>query len=582
MGRKTPKAPPPVRRPPPKRLEVPLDELEMIVGKARANRLSTEECDVLGLAVETLAFLTQELEAKGVSIRRLRKLIFGSRTEKTANVLGEDGDEEPDAADELGEDPRSDVAPGTDASDAGEEGDGPTSAKSEKTKSGGKRKGHGRNGASAFSGAERRGVEHPDIHHGDSCPLCARGKVYHQIEPAKLLRVLGVAPLSATVYELERLRCNGCGKVFTAQAPEGIGDEKYDETATAMIALLKYGTGVPFHRLERLESILGIPLPSSTQWDLVNQAVDLVLPAYDELIRQAAQGDVVHNDDTHMKVLDCEPMPVDGDEDRAGIYTTGIVSNVKGQRIALFFTGHHHAGENLAEVLARRASELAPPIQMCDGLSHNTAGEFVSILANCIPHARRKFVDVADYFPDECRVVLEVLREVFRIDAQAKAEGLTAEQRLRLHQERSGPGMEKLEKWLREQLDEHKVEPNSGLGKAIRYMLKHWEPLTLFLRVAGAPIDNNICERALKMAILNRKNAMFYKTLNGARTGDRYMSLIHSAELAGVNSFAYLVGLLGHPKAVAADPAAWMPWNFEASLARLNDGRLAAERETPA
>ena len=118
-----------------------------------------------------------------------------------------------------------------------------------------------------------------------------------------LVRIVGQAPLAATVYSLERLRCGACGQVFTAQEPEGVGPEKYDETAAAMIAQLKYGSGTPFYRLEQLEGQLGIPLPAATQWEIVEEAAELIKPARDELIRQAAQGEVVHNDDTSMRVL---------------------------------------------------------------------------------------------------------------------------------------------------------------------------------------------------------------------------------------------------------------------------------------
>jgi len=117
------------------------------------------------------------------------------------------------------------------------------------------------------------------------------------------VRIVGQAPLAATVYSLERLRCGACGHVFTAPAPEGVGEEKYDETAAAMIAQLKYGSGTPFHRLEKLECLLGIPLPAATQWEIVEEAAELIRPARDELIRQAAQGEVLHNDDTSMRVL---------------------------------------------------------------------------------------------------------------------------------------------------------------------------------------------------------------------------------------------------------------------------------------
>ncbi len=301
-------------------------------------------------------------------------------------------------------------------------------------------KGHGRNGASSYTGAERKPVNHPALQHKGPCPRpkCP-GTLYRQKDPAKLVRLLGVAPLSATIWECERLRCGSCGKVFTATAPEEVGDKKYDETASAMIGLLKYGCGMPFNRLDKLQASLGIPLPSSNQWELVAAAEPRLLPAYEELIRQAAQGEVLHNDDTTMKILDIPPMIMDDGKERNGVYTSGIVSVGLGIMIALFFTGHRHAGENLASVLARRAKELGPPIQMCDGLSHNTAGEFESIVANCIPHARRKFVDVVDNFPDECRVVLESLRKVYRFEAEAKERELSPEQRLHFHQQHSGP-----------------------------------------------------------------------------------------------------------------------------------------------
>jgi transposase len=138
-----------------------------------------------------------------------------------------------------------------------------------------------------------------------------------------LVRIVGQAPLAATVYSLERLRWGACGQVFTAQEPEGVGPEKYDETAAAMIAQLKYGSGTPFYRLEKLEGQLGIPLPAATQWEVGEEAAEVVKPARDELIRQAAQGEVVHNDDTSMKVLKLEREP--GDE-RTGVFTSGIVS----------------------------------------------------------------------------------------------------------------------------------------------------------------------------------------------------------------------------------------------------------------
>jgi hypothetical protein len=267
------------------------------------------------------------------------------------------------------------------------------------------------------------------------------------------------------VYELERLRCNACGQVFTAEEPEGVGPEKYDETASAMIAQLKYGSGIPFYRLESLEDQLGIPLPAATQWEIVEEAAEAIKPAHEELIRQAAQGGVLHNDDTGMRVLSMEREPWD---ERTGVFTSGIVSSGEGRNIALYFTGRRHAGENLADVLAERAAELPAAIQMCDALSRNVpklnAGAEI-LLANCLAHGRRQFVEVAPNFPDECRYVLEMLGRVYGADAEAREHGLTPQQRLELHRQRSAPVMEELHVWLERQFAERRTEPNSGLGK---------------------------------------------------------------------------------------------------------------------
>jgi hypothetical protein len=301
----------------------------------------------------------------------------------------------------------------------------------------------------------------------------------------------------------------------------------------------------------------------------------LLVPVWDELLWQAAQGEVLYNDDTTMKVLALtaeQRRAAAADEEtdgRTGVFTSGIVATGGGHRIALFFTGRQHAGENLADVLAQRVATLGPPIQMADALAANTAGAVDTLLASCLAHARRRFVEVAEHFPADVQHVLEALRAVYHTDALARARALSPEDRLQLHQTTSGPVLTALQTWLRHQLDAHLVEPNSGLGTAIAYMLKHWTPLTLFLRVPGAPLDNNVCERALKKAILHRKNALFYRTLAGAHVGDVFMSLLHTAELNDIAPFDYLVALQRHHQAVALDPSEWLPWNYEATLVEL-------------
>jgi hypothetical protein len=376
------------------------------------------------------------------------------------------------------------------------------------------------------------------------------------------------------VYELEKLRCNLCGDVFTAAPPEGAGNKKYDETAASMIALLRYGSGFPWNRLEGLQENLGIPLPAATQCEIVQETAAPIQPAMDELIRQAAQGKVVHNDDTSMRVLSLDrDAACDADlaAERTGVFTSGIVSIGEGHRIGVYFTGRKHAGENLADVLKQRAEGLEAPIQMCDALSRNLPKlpkKLEIMVGHCLAHARRHFVEVTPNFPQECRFVLESLGEVYGYDEAARAQCLSPEQRLHFHQERSKPVMEKLHLWLGAQFDERKVEPNSGLGTAISYLLKYWDRLTLFLRQPGAPLDNNVCERALKKSILHRKNSLFYKTRNGAQMGDLFMSLIHTCELNGADPFDYLNQLQRHAEELKQAPSEWLPWNYREMLAR--------------
>ena len=523
--------------------------------------MSEEESAKLHAVIETLVFLTQELEKKRVSIQRLKHLLFGATTETTRQVLQK-------ILDQAGQQDPS-------GQEADPEADPGHAAESQE-----KPHGHGRNGAEAYVGAEKVCVPHESLKPGDPCPLCKKGTVYESVEPGRLVRIKGQAPLGATVYELQKLRCHLCGEIFTARTPPGVGTEKYDAESASMIALLKYGTGLPFNRLQRLEGSLGIPLPATTQWEIVSHNGRRLEPILDELIRQAAQGDILHNDDTGAKILALigRPRdPIDSDlpdlPERTGVFTSGIVSILPAYRIALFVTGHRHAGENLAAVLRQRASELGPPIQMCDALSRNLPEPLKTLLANCLTHGRRHFVDVAVNFPEECLYVLQILKVVYTNDARAKDQGMSPEQRLAFHKAQSGLKMDELKAWLAAQIEQRRVEPNSGLGQAIAYMRKHWNELTLFLRQPGAPLDNNICERALKKAILHRKNAYFYKTENGAHVGDLFMSLIHTCELNGVNPFDYLTQLLKHTEELAAHPADWMPWNYRDTLQKLAASR---------
>ena len=546
-------------------IEIDMSTLEDALKQAEET-LDEKHYAVLKAVVDAYDTIAELVDDKSTTIARLRKLLFGSQTEKTKAVVGS------------GKDSLSPPPAVTDASASETEPDSSTSA-AEAEKS--PRPGHGRNGADAYTGAEKVAVKHESLQPGDACPSCGKGTVYETGRPGVLVRLVGQAPIQAKVYELQKLRCNLCGEVFTAAAPEGVGSQKYGATTGSMIALLKYGSGMPFNRTEGLQGSMGVPLPASTQWEIVWAKAEKIAPAYEELIRQAAQGEVVYNDDTTVKILEFmgarakeQALAEEAEDDsaqqevpkRRGLFTSGVVSTRDGRRIALFFSGRKHAGENLKDVLVRRTETLDAPIQMCDALSRNLPGELQTILAHCLAHGRRRFVEVADRFPEECRHVLESLAVVYRNDAIARERKLSPSSRRHFHQAQSGPVMGELHAWLHRQLNDRLVEPNSSLGTAISYMLKHWERLTLFLRVPGAPLDNNICERTLKRAILHRKNALFYKTSRGAHVGDLFMSLIHTCQLCGVRPFDYLTELERHADELAANPQGWMPWSYRRTL----------------
>jgi len=516
--------------------EVSIGKLKAIIERTATGPLDEQDRQLLLSVSETLQLLTEQLAKKSISIARLRKLIFGASTETLKNL------EDKQVTDSQDPDKHSPDEPKT------------------------KAKGHGRNGADDYTGAQKVDIPHETLKPGDPCPACLKGTLYEMAKPGKVVRVTGQAPLQATVYKLQKLRCGLCSKIFTAKAPKGVGSKKYDAKSVSMMAMLKYGSGMPFNRLQRLQETLGIPLSASTQWETLSQHEYAFGSVYQAFIVAAAQGKVIHNDDTTMRVLSLPDLNRPGKADRTGVFTSGIVSVDDDHQIALFFTGHQHAGENLADVLKHRATELTAPIQMADGLSRNVPGEFETLLANCLAHGRRKFVDVFEAFPTECHHVLDVLAQVYKNDTDTQ--GLSDTDRLHYHLQHSGPIMAELKDWMQQQLDDHLVEPNSSLGKAILYMQKHWEPLTLFLRQGGAPLDNNLCERALKKAILHRKNAYYYKTANGARVGDMFMSLIHTCELNTINPFDYLTELQEHATAVAQCPDNWLPWNYQQALSQ--------------
>ena len=571
-------------------LEIDVVSLEQLLVRI-GPQLAAADLALIEALVRTLLGLVRLVREHGTTIARLRRLVGMSGSEKTRAVLGGKRGEAAPAQD--GTSPVPDGGGDSPAGRAAAPEPEPAAPKPPLPRAAPKGtaagKGHGRLPVSAYAHAGHVPVAHESLRPGDGCPLCGRGTLI-ELDPAHWLRIVGHPPLSAECSCLQRLRCCPCGAVFTAKPPAEAQGAKISPSAVAMLGELHYHGGMPLHRLAQIQENLETPLPASSQSEALAAGEVDIRPVHEELKRQAAQGTVFYLDDTRGPVLEFmgkrrAALVELGDlpnPDRRGLFTTGLVSmDTVERKIALFMTGRQHAGENLADLLGQRAAALPPPLLMSDALSCNAPAGHVVIESHCVPHGRRHFVDEVTNHPQECGYVLEMLAQVFRVEALCRQYRLTPDQRLRLHQRQSGPVMRELEAWMRAQFQEKRVEPNSGLGRAINYMLKRWATFTVFLRVPGAPLENNTAERMLKAAIRHRRNSLFYRSSRGARIGDCYMSILYTAELNGENPLAYLTALLSHRAAVARRPADWLPWNYRATVARRAEGERAGLQPTP-
>jgi transposase len=259
----------------PRRFEVDDVQLNGLLQRIQQRRLEPGDYELLGVVVETVRFLSREVQEKSTSIQRLLRMIFGARTEKTAAVLNQTP---------------------SDPASSGTEGGG---AKA-------KRPGHGRRAAASYHGLKPVSVPHAALKTGDPCPDCGKGKLYDTGRPAVLLHLRAQPIIAGTRWEMQKLRCALCGKLFSATPPPEAGCQKYDPNVAPMLAVMRYGCGMPMHRIEQHQQDCGVPLPSGTQWELMQGHARELEPLWEELLRQAADGEVVYNDDTTARILSLE------------------------------------------------------------------------------------------------------------------------------------------------------------------------------------------------------------------------------------------------------------------------------------
>ncbi len=522
----------------PKVINFTQEQMDKLLLSIKKSGLGEEESELVNMLIHGNAWMAQQLELGKLTIAKLRKLFQTQGSEKPSNRK-----------------PQNDPASTIHKGNANNDGDN--------------KKGHGRNHANAYAGANIVDVDHPDISPGDVCPAeeCD-GKLYEIKEPGTLVRVTGAPLANATRYNLQKLRCDICEKIYTAPLPDGVSDKKYDATFVAMLMINKYFMSIPLYRQDRLQNHLGIPLPASTQWDLMVEHKPMLKALYGALQQDAANGLALCYDDTAAKVLDeikAKKSAPKGDKNKHNCFTTGIVSIHENHQVYIYITDNNAGGKSIANILTMRGNNLELPIIMCDALSANIPQDIANnlyILCFCLVHARRQFYELPNGYDDLADNVIGLIGKIY--DNENHAKTLSSPERLAYHQEKSTPIMNELKLYLEQQKLE--FEPNSIAGKAIEYMLKRWTELSQFLRYANAPLDTNIVERALKLVIQLRKSSMFYKSLNSAIFASYAQSAIYSAAQNNINPCEYMATLIDNSAAVIKDPAAWLPWHYQDTL----------------
>ena len=528
-------------------------EVEILIERVKQNKLEEREAELIAGLLRTLLSLVAMLQDKKATIIRLREMIFGRRSEKRKRADSEK-DQDEETTNEAG---------GTANGESNERAGAEKNEKSE-SEARPKRRGHGRNPASAYQGARKVYCRHRELISGSRCPdpKCT-GKVYQVSRPHSFIQFTGQPVISATHYLQEVVRCTLCGKEYEAPLPERVKPQKFDETADAAIAINKYVAASPFYRMSGLQQMCQIPLSESTLFSRCAVVAEVLLPIYKQMEREAANAKILYGDDTWLRILELmKENQAKGKGERVGIQTTGFVAQrADGVKIALYLNGRRHLGENVEMLLTRRSRELGPVIRMNDALAANWSGNEKRIKCCCLTHARRKFAELEKFYPQACGQVLDRIGEIYQNEAATK--GMSDEERLAYHQKHSGPILSELKQWMDEELKERRVEPNSSLGNAISYFQNNYEELTTYLRVPGAPIDNNVAEQALKAPVMIRKNAYFYRTSYGACVGGIILSVLMSCRLNQTNLWNYLVSVLKKSAEVKRNPGAFLPWNYQ-------------------
>jgi hypothetical protein len=569
-----------------KRFDVTLDGLRQLRHRVDDRQLEPDDWPLVG------ALVSKQIErAEKRQERMLAKLASAAAAEEAGE---QEAGGSTTARESTGRSSSADA--NTTSSTKAESADGGGEADPDESKKPKKRKGHGRNGASAYRKAEHffhalaLGVL------GTICSRCGFGKMWRYREKV-IIRIVGQPLFSAEIHHHEQARCRNCGRVIRAIGPdnihEGVGSDyvRYDWSACAMLMVMHYSAGAPFKRLELLHDGWGIPMSDANQWVVVNAGDDLLLPLYKALEQHAiAKATNFRTDDTGSMVIAlkkqieaelaaAERLGESTKDVRTGINATGFYWETKDGPVILFYTGRHHAGEMVDQLLRRRLLSSPKLVKCTDGASKNFDHEHKDKLveATCNAHAFLKFRDIRDKYPAEYAVAGSIYNQVFDNDDEAKALGLLPVERMLYHREHSKPLMKKLKAMCEEKLKSKLVEPNSPLWEPLTFIINQWERLTRFCEVPNVPLDTNLLEQALIMPVRYLAGSFNYKTEDGATVGDHAMSLIATARAHEVEPVAYLTECLRCHEDLAKRPEHYLPWVYRQRMMERDSPSASAQ-----
>ncbi|MBF0299403.1 MAG: transposase [Oligoflexia bacterium] len=415
----------------------------------------------------------------------------------------------------------------------------------------------------------------PELKSGDQClgPDC-RGKVYPFLvegEVRKVLRFVFSPPFQPTIYQMHDLRCNICFRVYKAKIPielieDGALDERYLYSAQIALVIFHYGFGLPMHRLDLLQSLIGERFPESTQFDICEKVANIFKCMVDAIEREAANSFLFQGDDVGNRVRDLNAILRERRSDnkivyREGVHTSLLIATTnEGHLLPVSKTGIIHFGELLDQVLSKRSANLPPVNLVCDANKVNKTFVGDIITGGCWQHARDYFVKAKNNFPKEAIVFIDLFKNIFKIDRETHQ--MNAVERLEYLKKNAQPIAKEIKKLVDDSVTKKIALPKSELGEAFTYFQNQYDKLSLPFEIAGMPIHNNISEWCTYLFVRLLVNSKFYNTAAGAAIGDTIITMILFSYLSLVNPYDYMLYCYKHKEEMKKNPHDFFPWKL--------------------